>query len=115
MARRIRLVLLHELRTPLIQGDTATKCHPFGWPCNAGEGCGFGSPWNVRQTNPPITRRITNTTANVKAVLLPPALRAVCMSLKMSLQENGAPRRRKGEIPARRSADGTSASALAAQ
>jgi hypothetical protein len=46
------------------------------------EGCGSGSPWNARQTNPPITKRITNTIANVKAVLLPPALRAVCMSLK---------------------------------
>jgi hypothetical protein len=68
----------------------------FHLPCVVGDGWGSGSPWNARQTNPPITRRITNTTANVKAVLAPPALRAVCMSLKMYLQKNGAPRRSKG-------------------
>jgi hypothetical protein len=56
-----------------------------------------------------------NTTTNVKAVLPPPALRAVCMSLKMSLQKWSAAPKKKGENPARRAADGTSASALAAQ
>jgi hypothetical protein len=51
------------------------------------EGCGSGSPSNERQTNPAIARRIANTTAIVKAVLVPPALRAVRMSIKISLQK----------------------------